>query len=139
MLPEISKLEFPEEEQTESTVVHKTFEWDFKSGDFILKDGKLVEAKEYEYIKIWIEKALRTVYGTLIYSDYGSEHHNIIGKVFDREFTQAELERTIREALLANEAITSVSGFEFELDGELLSIKFSVSTIYGGGEVVFNA
>lgn len=138
MLPRITELEINDLAITEDKVTHKCFMWDFESGDFALKDGKLIELEGLPYIQIWIEKALKTKAWTLIYEKYGSEHHSLIGRVFDRDFVRAELERTIKEALLENSAITSVHSFEFEFDGTLLNIKFKVSTIYGDSEVVIN-
>ncbi len=139
MLPQITKLEFQNEEVIASPAVHKTFKWDFEAGDFVLKDGKLIEIDGLDYIKVWIEKALRTKKGTLIYESYGSEHHGLIGMVLDREFIKSELQRTIREALLQNEAIISVRNFEFQLEGALLKVKFDVATIYGNTEVALDA
>ncbi|SNR86151.1 Protein of unknown function [Anaerovirgula multivorans] len=139
MLPQISKLEFRVTELKESPVVHKSFLWDFKMGDFVLRDGKLVEVEGLDYIKIWIEKAIRTEANTSFYTNYGSEHHSMIGTVFDRDYVQSELERMVKETLLKNEAITGVSNFDFELDGELLTMNFDVSTIYGNAGVTINA
>ena len=134
-LPAISSLEFPSTTSAETTAVRKTFAWDFTTGDFTLKDGKLITVESKEYLKIWAEKTLSTIKGTLIYNTYGSEHHNYIGKVFDREFMQAELERTIKEALLTNTAITGISDFGFEIDGELLKMSFTINSIYGDAAI----
>ncbi len=136
MLPQISKLEFQNEEITESPTTHSAFQWDFEKGDFILKDGKLVKIEGLEYIKVWINKVLRTEFGTLIYENYGSQHHDLIGRVLDRDFIKSELQRTIREALLQNEAITSVTNYEFQLEEAVLTIKLMVATIYGSTEVM---
>ena len=136
MLPQISKLEFQNEEIMESPTTHSTFQWDFEKGDFVLKDGKLVKIEGLEYIKVWINKVLRTEFGTLIYENYGSQHHGLIGRVLDRDFIKSELQRTIREALLQNEAITSVTNFEFQLEEAMLTINLTVATIYGSTEVM---
>ena len=138
MLPQISKLEFNNDEIIESSVVHKSFLWDFETGDFVLKDGRLVEVEGLDYIKVWIEKVLRTRMGTLIYESYGSEHHGLIGRVLDRDLIKSELERTVREALIINDAIRSVFNFVFIYEEELLIIKFNVATIYGNTEVVIS-
>lgn len=141
-LPQIAQLEFPQSEiaqQTMPETVHKTFLWDFEKGDFVLKDGKLIEVDGLEYLKIWIEKALRTVKDSLIYADtgYGSEHHSLIGRNFHPAFSRAEYERMIREALMQNNAITQVANFAFSQDGERLTIDFDVVSIFGStsGEV----
>ena len=38
----------------------KSYLFDFTTGDFALRDGKLIECDGIESIKVWIEKILRT-------------------------------------------------------------------------------
>lgn len=141
-LPRIAQLDFPTdniEQESSVNTVHKTFAWDFEKGDFLLKDGKVVEVEGIEYIRIWIQKALSTVKNSLIYvgTNYGSEHHTLIGRNFHPDFTRAEFERMIREALLENEAILRVENFSFSNKGSKLTILFDVHSIYGAtGEAV---
>lgn len=135
-LPQITQLKLPETQITQQTKpknVHKTFLWDFDAGDFVKKDGKLIEVTGLEYLKVWIEKALRTVKDSLIYqgTGYGSEHHVLIGQNFHPDYTRAEYERMVREALLQNDAITRVENFSFSQHGPRLTIAFEVSSIYG--------
>ena len=139
MLPTIAQLEIDQPSESTSSIVHKTFAWDFEENDFIRVDGKLIEVTGIEYVKIWIKKALYTIRDTLIYKDtgYGSEHYTLIGRTFNLAFSKSEYERMIRKALLENDAITSVSGFEFSQSGSRLLVSFNVQSIYGttGGEV----
>ncbi|GEC93504.1 DUF2634 domain-containing protein [Brevibacillus brevis] len=135
-LPQIAQLDLPQAQitqQMKTQTVHKTYLWDFVAGDFVLKDGKLIEVTGLEYIKVWIEKILRTVKRSLIYAEteYGSEHHSLIGQNFHPDFSRSEYERMIREALLQNEAITKVDNFSFSQTGSRLEINFEVSSIYG--------
>jgi hypothetical protein len=139
-LPQIATLEFNVETDIQTSsraTVHKTFDWDFELEDFKLKDGKLVEVFGLAYLKIWIRKALMTVKDTLIYEgkSFGSDHFTLIGTTFHTGYKQAEMERMIRECLLQNDAITSVDAFDFEQDGDLLTIRFNVISIYGATEV----
>jgi len=135
MLPNISRLEITaiDVAQTETASGHKTFAWDFTAGDFILIDGKIPLVTGKEYVRVWAEKALRTVKGIPIYegTDYGSAHHSLIGRSFDRDFTHTELERTITEALLTSSAITNVSNFEVETDEDRVILSMTLNTIYG--------
>lgn len=135
MLPKIAKLEFATEEIVATDTVHSSFSFDFTNGDFILVDGKIQENSGLDYVKTWIEKILRTRKNLEIYSSYGSGHHNLIGSVFDRDFVQAEITRTIREALLTNEAIQEIGDVAVNFDGSELAASFSASTIYGQAEV----
>lgn len=135
-LPKIAELEFaPAEvaEPVETQNVHKTFAFDFDGGDFILKDGKLVEISNIEYLKVWIKKALRTVRNSSYYAgvNYGSDHYSLIGQVYKPSFTWAEYERLIREALLVNDAIIRVENFRFSQSGSWLTIEFDVISIFG--------
>lgn len=41
----------------------KSYLFDFTTGDFALRDGKLIECDGIESIKVWIEKILRTEKG----------------------------------------------------------------------------
>lgn len=138
-LPQIAQLEMPESEITQQAApqtVHKTFMWDFEAGDFVLRDGKPVEVTGTEYVKEWVRKALSTVKDTLIYTGtgYGSEHSSLIGRNFHPDFSRAEYERMLREAIMRNDAITQVTNFTFTQDGERLLIEFQVESIYGATE-----
>jgi hypothetical protein len=141
-LPQLAQLEFNEEDIAEDTnkqAVHTTFDWDFENGDFVLRDGKFVELVGIEYIKAWVQKALKTIKYSLIYEDakYGSEHLTLVGTTFKPSFTKSEFERMIREALLQNNAITRVDNISFSQSGSRTVISFDVKSIYGTtGEVV---
>ncbi|WP_260981926.1 DUF2634 domain-containing protein [Paenibacillus sp. 32O-W] len=138
-LPQITQLEFPTSDivqRTEKQAVHSTFDWDFEKGDFKLKDGAVIKLTGIEYLKVWIQKALRTVKNSLIYAGtgYGSEHHSLIGRNFHPDFSRSEYERMIREALMQNDAITQVDQFSFTQVGARLKITFNVASIFGPTE-----
>lgn len=141
-LPQLAQLEFETKEitdQEQTETVHSIFDWDFEIGDFKLKDGKLILLTGIEYLKVWIQLALRTEKNTLLYenSEYGSEHHKLIGTTFKPSFTKEEYKRYIKEALLFNNAITNVSNFTFNQEGSRMTISFDVTSIYGvSGEEV---
>lgn len=136
-LPQVAQLVFPASDlttqQTTKQSVHATYDWDFDVGDFVLKDGKLVKLTGIEYLKVWIQKALRTVKDTLIYSgtNYGSNHFSLIGQNFHPDYEKAEYTRLIRECLMQNDAITGVENFSFSQSGAKLTIGFTVQSIYG--------
>lgn len=135
-LPQIAQLQYETEEitdQEQTETIHSTYHWDFELGDFKTKDGKLIELTGIEYLKVWIQLALRTEKNTLIYegTDYGSEHHKLIGTTFKPSFTKEEYKRYIKEALLVNSAILNVSNFAFNQEGARMTISFDVSSIYG--------
>jgi len=135
MLPEIAKLEFETQEIALTSEVHSTFAWDFDTGDFELLDGRLVPVTGLEYIKIWVDKILRTRSDLEIYTIYGSGHHDLIGSVYEHDFVKAELTRMIQEALLTNPAITGLDEVAIRFDGSELDVTFIIKTIYGTTEV----
>lgn len=67
-----------------------------------------------------------------IYSgNYGVSLVRFIGKNFD--YIKAELPREVSEALMWDDRITGVSGFDFQKEQDRLVVKFIVHTI-GGDE-----
>lgn len=70
-------------------------------------------------------------YAHVIYSSqYGSELERMIGKDYD--FIVSDLERTIKEALLADDRILSISNFEIEKTGlDTMEASFTVNSILG--------
>jgi hypothetical protein len=136
-LPQIAQLTFPDADlktpQTNQQRIHATYDWDFDAGDFALKDGKLVQLTGIDYLIVWIQKALRTVKDTLIYTgtNYGSNQYSLIGRNFHPEFEKSEYKRMILEALLQNDAIIGVESFTFSQTGSRLTIGFTVQSIYG--------
>ena len=89
-----------------------------------------------EGIKQYIYKVLTTERQSfLIYSrNYGTELERFIGK--SKEFTLADIERTITDALLYDKRIKSISNFKINADkDDSLSISFTVKTIFGESEI----
>ena len=46
--------------ETKSSSGTKSYLFDFGSGDFVVRDGKLIECDGIDAIKVWTEKILRT-------------------------------------------------------------------------------
>lgn len=93
----------------------KSYLFDFENGDFIVRDGKLIECDGIESIKVWIEKILRTEkdrYPIYDNTEYGCHLEDlIIGNSYTAEFVEAELKREIEDALKQNPQITLVTNF----------------------------
>lgn len=139
MLPSIAELEFENEELAEEDVptIGKSFLFDFKKGDFVLKDGKLVVLEGIEALKMWIIKVIRTekfrfrIYENTEFENdeqYGVMLEDLIGSNFDREFIEAEIEREVTEALLLHEYIISVDEWQFERNSKKMAVSFAVTT-----------
>ncbi len=107
----------------------KTHRMELYEGNYILGFVDSLKAMEQAIYKI-----LRTErYKYIIYSwNYGIELEDLFGMPV--EYCVVELERRISEALLQDNRITAVDGFEFDTESErgtVLIKKFVVETVFG--------
>ena len=87
---------------------------------------------DIEAMRQVIYKILNTErYQHIIYSwNYGMETLDLFGRPVG--FVCPELKRRIEEALLQDDRITSVDGFEFDISKKkIVSVTFTVHTIFG--------
>lgn len=134
MLPEIAQLQINITDNNDLPYIGKSFLFDFENGDFILRDGRLVEVSDTEALKVWIEKILRTekyrykVYEREDKKEYGVVLEDlIVGNNFPYSFVEAELKREITEALTKNPLIQFLSDWKIEKENPLLKISFKVN------------
>lgn len=108
----------------------KSYIFDFTTGDFALRDGKLIECDGIDAIKVWIEKILRTEKGRYpIYdnTEYGCRLEDlIIGNSYTAEFIEAELKREIEDALKQNPQIKSVTNFKITRNKNAITVNLEV-------------
>ena len=108
----------------------KSYIFDFTTGDFIVRDGKIIECDGIDAIKVWIEKILRTEKGRYpIYdnTEYGCHLEDlIIGNSYTAEFIEAELKREIEDALKQNPRITSVTNFNITRNKNAITVTLEV-------------
>lgn len=112
----------------------KTYSFDFRAGEFVLKNGKSIVIEGKEALKQWIEKILRTQKGRYkIYkgTGYGINIQDLIGQVYPAQFIQSELQRECESALLQNPDILSITEFSTDQDGSSLNIEIKLNTVYG--------
>ena len=107
----------------------KTYKMELYKGNYILGFVDSQKAMEQAIYKI-----IRTErYKYIIYSwNYGIELEDLFGMPV--EYCVVELERRISEALLQDNRITAVQGFEFDIESErgtVLIKKFIAETIFG--------
>ena len=138
MFPEVETTEI--EKQNKQSSGTKSYLFDFSKGDFVVRDGKLVECDGIEAIKVWIEKILRTEKGRFsIYNntEYGCHLEDlVIGNNYTAEFVEAELKREIEETLLLNPQISFVSGFKITRDSHSITVTMEVYTIESGANLI---
>nr|DAI53443.1 MAG TPA: Protein of unknown function (DUF2634) [Caudoviricetes sp.] len=107
----------------------KTHRMELYEGNYILGFVDSLKAMEQAIYKI-----IRTErYKYIIYSwNYGIELEDLFGMPV--EYCAVELERRISEALLQDNRITAVNGFEFDTESErgtVLIKKFVAETVFG--------
>ena len=128
MFPNSTNIILDNETQTSSRT--KSYMFDFENGDFVVRDGKLIECDGIDAIKVWIEKILRTEKGRYqIYSgtEYGCHLEDlIIGNSYTAEFIEAELKREIEDALKQNPRITSVTNFNITRNTNAITVTLEV-------------
>ena len=128
MFPNSTDITINNESNTSSGT--KSYLFDFTTGDFALRDGKLIECDGIESIKVWIEKVLRTEKGRYpIYdnTEYGCHLEDlIIGNSYTAEFIEAELKREIEDALKQNSRITSVTNFNIIRNTSAITVTLEV-------------
>ncbi|WP_051824112.1 DUF2634 domain-containing protein [Clostridium sulfidigenes] len=132
-------------DEENKTAPGKSFLFDFKIGDFILRDGKLIEIEGIEALKVWIEKILKTekfkfkIYETGEIDEYGITLLELINSGHQQIYIQAEIQRTVTETLEKNVEIINVDEFSFSRDKRTLVVNFTVNSVYGsvGQEVRF--
>ncbi|NFQ86819.1 DUF2634 domain-containing protein [Clostridium sporogenes] len=118
----------------EELKLYKEYAIDFNTGNFLYDDtGRNIIVEKNEAIKIWIWKALQTSRNRyLIYSsNYGHDFETIIGKGYNKNLINSELERLIEECLLANTYITEILEINTDFKGSKLYIYVTVKTVYG--------
>jgi phage baseplate assembly protein W len=132
--------DLPDVTKAETVMSGKSFLFDFTAGDFIIRDGKLVECKGIDAIKVWIEKILRTEKGRFrIYNDtdYGCRIEDLlVGSNYPVEFIEAELKREIEDALKQNPNILSVSNFSIERTASGITVSMEVEINDSGRNTV---
>jgi len=127
------------EQEIESTPNYgKSWLFDFEKGDFVLDGaGRVVEADEHT---AWVQWCIKTVlterFAFLIYStDYGTEIEQALSQK-TKKTTEAELERVISEALLADPRTERVTDFTFEWEGDAVKVAFTAVPVIGPPERV---
>ncbi len=128
MFPNSTDITINNESNTSSGT--KSYMFDFENGDFVVRDGKLIECDSIDAIKVWIEKILRTEKGRYpIYdnTEYGCHLEDlIIGNSYTAEFIEAELKREIEDALKQNPRITSVTNFNITRNTNAITVTLEV-------------
>ncbi|MBR4934500.1 MAG: DUF2634 domain-containing protein [Anaerotignum sp.] len=126
-----------ETSSADSLPLYKEVAWDFDRNIPIVEKGDFKIVTGNEAIKTWVFKAIRTErFRYPIYTwNFGSEVETLIGQSYTPNLTKAECIRCIKEALLINPYILSISNVEVSFDKGLLTFHGKLETVYGEMEV----
>ena len=127
MIPEI-KSSLIDEERVERQQPSLTWKLDLEKGKITGKTDGL------EAVKQAVLKSLQTDrFWYEIYTwDYGHELTSLIGS--SPVFVESEAKRIIEEALMIDDRINGIENFTISVNGDQLTINFTVTTIYGSFE-----
>ncbi len=134
ILPSFLSEEILEEAEETAAVldVPKEYGMNFETGQLT---GKIVEG--IEAIKVWAWNCLHSErYRHAIYSwQYGTEYEQYIGQTVSDEYLQNDCRTETEDALMVNPYISGIDDFEASIDGDKLSVSFSLETTFGNTEV----
>lgn len=123
----------PAETEEAALPLCKEAAWDYERHVPIWRRGEPVVVTGKEAVKVWIFKALHTPrFKYEIYTwAYGSEFESLIGQAYTPQLKQSECARYLRECLLINPYITSVTNIETDFQASTLTVACVAHTIYG--------
>lgn len=137
LYPAFDVPEVIEQQQTEPAPKYgKSWLFDFEKGDFVVDGaGRVVETDGHTAWAQWCVKSVLTErFAYLIYStNYGAEIEQALRQP-SRKAVEAELERVITEALLADPRTEMVRDFSFEWQGDEVKVAFTVAPVIGTPE-----
>ena len=116
------------EELEESTELGRVPKFDFDKGQYVIKDGKVIECTQEEAILQWIGFLIKTPADEFpVYDSFGTYISNLIGYK-DASYVASEILAELDEKCTDNRAIESIRDFDYEKDNGLLKISFAVVT-----------
>jgi hypothetical protein len=113
------------EEYELTTYPTKTYHMDLEAGRIVGFSDSLESIRQVIYLILNTERSTYLAYS----NNYGVELVDLIG--MQTTYVLAELERRITEALTWDSRISSVDGFEFEVNGSAVHVTFTVHTDFG--------
>lgn len=110
------------------------YAWDFDH-DCFRKDarGKPVIVTRNEAIQVWLYKLLKTERYRYIayYDDYGLELEKYMGKTPNDGVSASAVYADIKDAVLVNPYIISVTNVLFKTEGKVVTVQMEYETVYG--------
>jgi Protein of unknown function (DUF2634). len=113
--------------------LYREVKWDYVNNTPVFEHGAPVIVSGRDAVATWAWKALNTPrFIHKIYTwSFGSEIESLIGQHFSDELKKSEAARYIKECLLVNPYIKSVSNISAKFLDSSFSISCAINTIYG--------
>lgn len=111
-----------------STEIGRTPLFDFATGRYVLKDGKIIECTQEEAVRQWVGFLVKTAaekYAVYNDTEFGTYIENYIGYK-DLDFVAAEIERELEEKVTLNRAIDSIEDFDYNAEGDKMRVQLTV-------------
>ena len=126
---EIEEEEDVEEEETlQSTIIGRTPLFNFSTGKYEIKDGKIIECTQKEAVRQWVGFLVKTFVGKYrVYdnTDFGTYIENYIGEK-NRGFVLSEIKRELEEKAEDNRAIEEITDIEGKAKGDRMTISLTI-------------
>ncbi len=128
MFPNTTEINYSDEESTSSSLT-----FNFQDGDFVFHDGKIDKISDFEALKVWIDKIIKTCSDKYeIYVDgYGTNIQEMLFSDLPYDLKIEEIKREIKEVLNSNSNISAVSDVSIIRNTKGITINLTVSTIFG--------
>ncbi len=110
---------------TSADTPSKTWYLDFANGKVSGKTDSTAAVQQAIILALSTPRYMHEIYST----DYGQELDSLIGK--DDDYIRARAPGMIEEALLQDDRISGVSGFQFSQSGDSMAISFTVTLATG--------
>lgn len=132
MFPDITVPNIVTEDDTNTIDHGKEPLFDFKTGQYVIKDGNPVLVDKMEALKIWIDFTIKTArYRFPAYSfDYGCEIEHFIGLDIPQHVIDTEVKRVVKEALIYDDRIIDITNFTFSREKDKLEISITLKTVF---------
>ncbi len=126
---EVEEDEDVEEEETlQSTTIGRTPLYNFETGRYEVKDGKIIECTQEEAVRQWVGFLVKTFVGKYrVYdnTDFGTYIENYIGEK-NKGFVLSEIKRELEEKAEDNRAIEEITDIEGTVKSEKLTISLTI-------------
>lgn len=138
MFPEFNQKLIDEKIEKNKSPGIISYLYDFEKGDFVIKDGKLVEIEDLDSVLQWVDKILLTqlkkyeIYKKDGSREYGSNIRDLVlGKKLPAFFIESEVKRDIEESLKLHSHIKGIEDFNYDHEATRVTFHFKLILVDG--------